>query len=208
MSEKEFNVSDPKYPHQHLTDEGLVRDKAKKLLKTLPKKEALLIAYGWCNKARTSEYIDSTIKAGKMHLEHPRKGSKKIRELAKIKPFYSFLMKNKALLTEALNEFCYSDDSTLRFFKSRGNGPPRSFERATITYLYYKNQKKHAKQVAGHIGASTKTYARTPDFSVESVKENLKENPELLVLFNGLLSAFNRTIERLENRIDSLENNK
>lgn len=205
----EFNISDPKYPHQHLTDSGEIREKTKNLLKTLKKKEAILLCLGLCAKVRTSEFSGAKLRGGKLHLKYPKKGSKAIRELAKIEPFYSFLMENKALLGEALTKYCVGDKTTYNFFRRICGGGPRTLERATITYLYYQGQKTHAKNVAGHYGNHTQVYARNPNFTVDSVKESLKGHPELLTLFMGVLVANNREIDHLKNhfneRINKLE---
>jgi hypothetical protein len=201
----EFDTTDKNYPHNILNREGAIKEEVKELLNTLPKDKAVILSLAICTKLRNTEYNGSTITKNKVHLQHPRKGSKAIRDLAKIEPFYSFLIANRGLLSEALNKYCVGDKTTYNFFVKHFGGGARTLERATITFLEYQGINGGSK-VAGHINPNnTKIYSRSPDYSVDTVKEKLKGNPELLIMFNGLLSAFNRTIERLETRIEQLE---
>ena len=170
------------------------------------------------NEYALAKYIKKV--KGKLYLvlENGLKKSRKVREIAVIEPFYSFITerldKAKDLITEAREEYFLNKTVITDTFKDVLKPIlgikvcPRSFEKLTVTYLSMNTSKgnKSLSSVTGHKSPkNVEAYIATPELNalnaVKGIEGDLKKlSNQNLMVANDLYNK----MEVLESKMDKI----
>jgi len=137
----------------------------------------------------------------------PLKDSKAKREIAKIEPFYTFILenKNKTKWIKEIRETLFRNKndvvdffSSLKTYYNNDKICARSFEYFTMTYMNFLGKGKTAlSKISGHKGVkNVDSYTVSMNMNPETLKDNLDSTTKHLG--NLLISTTNTTLEALK----------